>query len=483
MARKSTVMPFGEGATTKIIPLHSETIIEDIFMPALLWNRDHVLQTFDKQFGAEQRYSAMFSPLVKADGMWVITVRLGGDKVEHGGEVVLPPDRSEATMFIDHNDWRRGQCKGRIYRHRAKAGAACDFVVLAKRPDFGYYVSEDGFPGGAFQVKLAITNLDVDIRREMKALTKALTFQSHNEGMQNTGFRLRDVLCCRPSSSLSPAFVSDFAASASMPVEQRDSILSMLEPDSPLRYRQTPEHRAIFDAAVFGEHGLMLCSGFPGTGKTTILAESIVQKIMMGTQKILVCAQSGNAVNTIMLAVIQVINRLQLGPQGSPILRVLAPLQQYDGSPSANGHAKSACASSFLDPSNISVEVAEQDLPPIVHPDLEQFLLDELIVLWANINADRVKACADYAFHVHNASQGLPPEVSSARMIMEDARKELEAAMFSDLNVVFCTLSASAGLYDRGFHASTVYIDECGQVALPAATVPLTDQKGVEQVS
>jgi len=324
-------------------------------------------------------------------------------------------------------------------------------------------------------VKLAITNLDVDIRREMKASTKALTFQSDNEGMQNAGFRLRDVLCCRPSSFLSPAFVSDFAASTSMLVEQRD-ILSMLEPDSPLRYQQTSEHQAVFDAVVFGEnpHSLVLCSGFPGTGKTTVLAESIVQKIMMGTQKILVCAQSEKAVDAIMLAVVQVIDRLQLGPQGLSILRVLASSQQYNGSSSANGHAKSACASSFLDPSNISVDVAEQDLPPIVRPDLEQFLLDELIVPWANINADRVKACADYAFHVHNASRGLPPEISSARMTMKDARKELEAAMFSDLNVVFCMLSASAGLYDRGFPASTVYIDECGQVALPTATVPLT---------
>jgi len=124
--------------------------------------------------------------------------------------------------------------------------------VLAKRPDFGYYVSEDGFPGGTFQVKLAITNLDVDIRREMKALTKALTFQSDNEGTQNAGFRLRDVLCCRPSSFLSPAFVSDFAASTSMPVEQRDNVLSMLEPDSPLRYQHTSEHQAVFDAVVFG---------------------------------------------------------------------------------------------------------------------------------------------------------------------------------------------------------------------------------------
>jgi len=98
------VMPFGEGATAKIIPLHSETVIEDIFMPALLWNRDHVLNTFNKQFGVEQRYSAIFSRSVKADGVWVITVRLGGDKVEHGGEVVLPPNRSKATIFIDHND-------------------------------------------------------------------------------------------------------------------------------------------------------------------------------------------------------------------------------------------------------------------------------------------------------------------------------------------------------------------------------------------
>ncbi|KAJ9645055.1 hypothetical protein H2199_003059 [Coniosporium tulheliwenetii] len=430
---------------------HSSKMLEDILQPALLWERKAEHYAYSDQFSARARFSATFHRTMRGKH-FLIKIRIRGQSIQCGGEWVLPEDGCTAavrvmegaiipTPVISPVLW-----SGKL--RRAPGSFGCDLFMI--------YVATERKMAAVEKAAHFVSPLEHDVHQQ----TKLEWFSLRNVLFGGRGERGRQ----------SPNFVTQFHNSSDLLSQEVDRIRNLVLNIIP-RGLNLPQKNA-YDSLLSGAPAaLALVEGLPGAGKMECLTRFTYALALMNF-RVLYVTEADAGAQVAASSFHQYSTVSGKGELNHAFVRLL--------------HAN---AEALPDPCNASPQTNPETLLEL---DAVECLLDPVnahAVLAARIEAfvtiphnRNNQAVKDYLLYKNNFDKGLPAPRRKGLDAYSKVWSRLEQLIFRAHRVVFSTLTAAHGLYNRGFQADVVILDEASHTSTPAALQPLVDQEKIKLV-
>jgi len=272
-------------------------------MVALLYERDERVRQQSQQYNHVISYSAAFTHLHGVH--YAVDIRARGeDNVAVGGNRLVPSASTQISVYLA--DVPDSLYIGMLGRVQEYAPEGFEFRVVVTLPDELDDHTQILDVGKMVAVHIIWTDGDEDNRRKMGAVSQACTQMQQRlpkddlvmvNGRLVGSFCIRNIIADQETRYFAPNLVQHFLASQDGPADRRSiaDFVAALPSIVGLDKEQTKAYRAALDGPIVNT---LLIEGFPGTGKSTVLACLIVALMSMGYRALVVC-QSNSGVDAL----------------------------------------------------------------------------------------------------------------------------------------------------------------------------------------
>jgi hypothetical protein len=452
-------------------------VFESLLLPGLLWEREYAKVLYQRQFNSSTPYRVITnqsSHRIRGAEVFVAQVRIPDDVLQHGGNFLLPPERSRMIICFSGVG---ENVEGTVVRSSTRCVNPF-LIVFHIRP---------GAPGAG---TLPATWTDNDVRlhfdlhnvtmnrviHSVQTAAKSGNTPSSRGPLLFSPFSLNTFICGRPPNPLSPRsknFVLEYyeySRDNDVTIQATITLVTRTLPSN-LNEKQTEVYRAFLAGSP---NAVVLLEGLPGTGKTTVVARAIIALMMMKV-KVIATAQARYAVDAILRKVLTEAARHNLQNVVEPrMTRFLAPSQDTNNSSISHWFAGKPVGTNNTDDTDVhtasDTDLLLQEIEQRyegVDPLLVAYTLNRKVRAWANDNpaTDLGKAFLNYE-KADKARRSWKITMPYGEVV-----RQIEKLLLKESFIIGATCSAASLLYNRDYKAGYVFFDEASQVSLSPFSV------------